>query len=74
MVFIERWSLDIYRWSLVLRFNAHVNRVWLQSSFPFLTSRTNPKANVLLSGKKKRLLLKETKRAVMERARMGTFF
>ena len=33
--------------------------------------RTNPKANVLLSGKKKRLLLKEAKRLMTEKAKMG---
>ena len=32
--------------------------------------RTNPKANVSLSGKKKRLLLKEARRVVAEKAKM----
>jgi len=35
-----------------------------------LSYRTNPKANVSLSGKKKRLLLKEARRAVAEKAKM----
>ena len=36
-----------------------------------LHGRTNPKANVRLSGKKKRLLLKEAKRLMQEKEKMG---
>ena len=37
---------------------------------PFLSCRTNPKANVTLSGKKKRLLVKEARRTLAEKVKM----
>ena len=42
-----------------------------QTLFPFY--RTNPKANVHMSGKKRRSLLKEAKRLAAEKSRMGTY-
>ena len=37
---------------------------------PLLSCRTNPKANVTLSGKKKRLLVKEARRMLAEKVKM----
>ena len=37
---------------------------------PLLPCRTNPKANVTLSGKKKRLLVKEARRTLAEKVKM----
>jgi hypothetical protein len=45
--------------------------VLVHSCISTFTCRTNPKANVRLSGKKKRLLLKETRRLVTDKSRMG---
>ena len=41
-----------------------------QSTRTSPSCRTNPRANVKLSGKKKRLLLKEAKRLVAEKEKM----